>query len=69
MDWVKLEGEERSRMSYRHEERLEANRGVKRPWAGSVFFFSLYFISNFFILFYFRVYSDVERGGSASDRH
>lgn len=52
MDWVKLEGEERSRMSYRHEERLEANRGVKRPWAGFVFFFTLFYFEFFyFILF------------------
>ena len=51
MDWVKLEGEERSRMSYRHEERLEANRGVKRPWAGFVFFF--HFILFRIFLFYF----------------
>lgn len=31
VDWVKLQGEERSRMSYRHDEGQEANRGVKRP--------------------------------------
>ena len=39
-------GEERSRISYRHEERLEANRGVKRPKAVLDFFSLL--ISDFF---------------------
>lgn len=44
MKWIvegTEKGEGRSRISYRHEEREGANRGVKRPRADFGFFFTL----------------------------
>jgi hypothetical protein len=51
MKWI-VEGTEkregRSRISYRHEERQEANRGVKRPRAD----FGFFSLCNFYYFIY-----------------